>query len=213
MASKPDFSIKFKYPPQIFLPHKKQTAMPSTLTFLPQGDSRNAGYLPYNKQYRNLRGKDVPTYKLDPKGFKPVGGSGYHTDGYKVHELFVSKPKLHPSKSREPPKKKVSTKQVVKKDQIEHDGDEKRGFQKLNEQEARRELKEEVALQSLGGQIFKDSGAFTGGWRMRYYEDNKRTDDTDYLRKEGDIFQEVENLESGEQNAHPPQVQPNSGGY
>ena len=212
MASKPNFSIKYNYPKQIFLPHKKQSAMPSTMNFLPQGGSRNAGYIPYNKEYRNLRGKDVPTFKLDPKAFKPVGGSGYRTDGYKVHELFVSKPKLHPAKVKQR-NYKASTQQVTKNDQIEHDGNEKRGYQKLDERKARQELKEEVALQSLGGQAFKDAGAFQGGWRMRYYEDNKRTDDTDYLRKEGDAFQEVENLESGEHNAPPPQVRPYAGGY
>ena len=214
MTSKirPNFSIKHKYPKQIFLPHKFQTAMPDKLNILPQGGSRNAAYLPYNKQYRAQRGVNVCTYDLNPKGFLPVGGSGVHTDGLKVHELFVSKPKLHPAKVKEPKDKKNSTKEVTKKDQIEHDGNEKRGYQKLDEKKARQELKEEVILQSLGGQIFKDSGAFQGGWRMRMYEETKESDDTGYLIKEGDAFQEVENLQEGETKQAGKQVMPSADG-
>ena len=215
MTSKirPNFSIKYKYPKQIFLSHKKQVKMPDHLTFLPQGGSRNSGYLPYNSEYRNRRGIEVCTYKLNPTGFLPVGGAGVHTNGLKVHELFVSKPTLHPAKVREQKEKKASTKQVTKNDQIEHDGDEKRGYQKLDEKKARDELKEEVVLQSLGGQIFKDSGAFQGGWRMRMYEADKETEDMAYMRKEGDAFQEVENLEEGEMKHNGNQVMPSADGY
>ena len=74
-------------------------------------------------------------------------------------------------------------------------------------------MKKDVALQSLGGQVFKDSGAFTGGWRMRYYEENKEMDNTAFLQKEGDVFSEVENLQDGEKKQNDIPVMAGGDGY
>ena len=209
---RPDFRIKYKYPPQIFLTHAPQKAMPAKMVCPPQGGSRNSGYMPYNKEYRALRGGDhrlKPNFLHNPKGFMPVGGSGYHGDGLKIKPLNVSRPTLR-RMSSEAREKKVSTKQMIKKDQIEHDGDAKAGYQILDEQQAKARLKKEIALQYFGGQIFKDSGSYTGGLRQRYYQEHeKMLNSSDYLQAENDVFDEVKNLQDGQDKNG---VVPNNGG-
>lgn len=68
MASKPNFSIKYNYPKQIFLPHKKQSAMPSTMNFLPQGGSRNAGYITVQQGIQEPARQRCPHLQAGPEG-------------------------------------------------------------------------------------------------------------------------------------------------